>query len=170
MRGRVLRGLGTHFRAERERPEWAAALADALVDVSLDVAYLHQCVGFETDAAFGHLLRFLRTSTVWAVNLGELNFSSVQLDALTDALRASHVTHMFYECDHLPSGMKESWRGILRCNREKHSRWLLSDADKEGQVSILECTNMWFDPVRHARNQRLLGRVIAQGDSDSRMH
>jgi hypothetical protein len=47
---------------------------------------------------FEKLLLVLQKPTVWSINLGELNFSALQLEALQTALAQSNVTHMFYEC------------------------------------------------------------------------
>jgi hypothetical protein len=45
---------------------------------------------------FEKLLLVLQKPTVWSINLGELEFSAPQLEALQTALAQSNVTHMFY--------------------------------------------------------------------------
>ena len=118
---------------------------------SVDVAYLHMCTGLHDPDAFDALCGFL-TSGVWAVNLGELSFTSAQLAALLQTIRASDVTHMFYECASLPTGFKDALREAIRSNRKKHDRWRLQEGDEASNYCVRHCTQMWFDPMEHTVN------------------
>jgi hypothetical protein len=153
MNGRVLYKIGASFYSDRQDEKWMEAMMRNLCEVEVDVAYLHGCTGLHGESAFRALLDFLRKGQVWAVNLGELELGEAQLDELTKALEESSVTHMFYECESLGPGRKDAMREAVRRNRSKHRRWSMADVgDEEGRRSILQCRQMWFNPMSHAVN------------------
>lgn len=117
----------------------------------VDVAYLHACSGLNDPTAFRALLRFLE-SGVWAVNLGELQFEEEQLRLLLQCVKASDITHMFYECDALPPGRKDEFLAAIRSNRSKHDRWVIKPGRHAMNLSISNCTHMWFNPAEHTVN------------------
>lgn len=116
-----------------------------------EVAFLHMCTGFHDPLAFRKLCAFLKTPPLWAANLGELSFDPEQLEELLATVQASEVTHMFYECDALPDGVKTALRDAIRANRAKHTRWHLTGGAHD--TIVHQCTNMWFDPIRHKVNR-----------------
>ena len=121
--------------------------------LQVDVAYLHMCGGLECEPGFSALLRFIaQNQTVWSINLGELEFTVLQLDELLLCIADSNITHMFIECDSLPLGYKPQFLSALRRNRLKHKRWVIDQVGPEQAVSIRECQHMWYNPMRHGVN------------------
>ena len=115
------------------------------------VVYLQGATPLMGKELFLELLKLLRNKTVWSINLGELKFSAVQLEALEDALRDSFVTHMFYECT--AAGLyKDSFRSIIRDNRTRHQMWKLS-ADPAANHRIRQSVKNWFNPCHHKCNK-----------------
>lgn len=136
------------FMKNRNESEFLIALLEAAQGWTVSVAYLHMCTGLHHQTAFSKLLVFLRTTNLWAINLGELEFTAEQLEELLCAIQNSLITHMFYECDALPLGMKDRFRHAIRHNRRKHNMWQLGHGH---DPAIRNCTNMWFDPLNHSR-------------------
>ena len=64
---------------------------------AVQVAFLQGALPLQ-GGLFSRLLRWIERGDLWALNLGELNFSVPQLAALERSLRASSVSHLFYEC------------------------------------------------------------------------
>jgi hypothetical protein len=95
----------------------------------VEIIYLHGvATPLQAGGMFEKLLMVLQKPTVWSINLGELDFSAHQLEALQTALAQSNVTHMFYECMK-GSQLKTDLNEALRENRKKHSLWKYSDDD-----------------------------------------
>jgi hypothetical protein len=111
----------------------------------VEVAYFQGTKLFETPYFFRLLCTFIRQCRVWSINLGEIQFSSPQLEALASAIENSRVSFMFYECNHLPRkpvDMKRRFRNIIRANRSKHSRWKFS-LDRDLNETIMSSEKNW---------------------------
>ena len=120
--------------------------------IPIQVAFLQGAIPLQTTAIFPRLLEFLLTCPVWSVNLGELRFSEEQCSKLAECLRKSGVTHMFYECT-VAGGWKETYRGIIRDNRQKHARWRLGPVCSQNQL-VLAAVKNWFAPTSHDVNKQ----------------
>ena len=118
---------------------------------TLQVAFLQGATPLASPELFPLLERLLRETGVFSVNLGEIRLSDEQCGALATALRASQVTHMFYECA-FAGEWKGTFKGIIAANRSKHTRWQLSDDETQNAV-IYACTKNWFNPTRHPCNK-----------------
>jgi hypothetical protein len=192
-------GFG-HIRAadenDKARARWGVVHVDHLVnkinDVEfgllmgymlkkpVEVVFLQGAKPLEKNKEmFEKFLTLLRRKTIWSINLGELRFSSEQLEQLEEALEDSWVTHMFYECTVAgpwkvsragctPSctlsrlflqvsralGLfpQDVYRAIIRDNRSKHSKWRLG-SDHAGNHMLLQSVKNWFNPINHSQNK-----------------
>ena len=122
----------------------------------IQVAFLQGTVPFESDVLFPRLLDMLTLLPMWSVNLGELRFSEEQCARLAEALRASGVTHMFYECT-VAGSWKDEFREIIRENRQKHGFWKFGPDAEQNRV-ILSAVKSWFVPTSHKSNKRWVAR------------
>ena len=86
------------------------------------------------------------------MNLGELSFGHAQLEKLAGALRDSACTHMFYEVGaRVGAGWKSTFQDIIRENRKKHQRWVLSSNVEQNSI-IARVEKCWFNPLQHKVN------------------
>ena len=83
---------------KEDAPQVKAFLERILEDRFVEIIYLHGATPLQAGGMFEKLLLILQKPAVWSINLGELEFSAPQLEALQTALAQSNVTHMFYEC------------------------------------------------------------------------
>jgi hypothetical protein len=131
------------------RPSCSArALAPAA-----QVAFLQGMVPLQDDALFPRLHDLLTQCPVWSVNLGELRFSEAQCEKLAETLRASGVTHLFYECT-VAGQWKEEFRDIIRINRAKHGMWRFGPDCEQNRV-ILAAVKNWCAPHRAQPGSRV---------------
>ena len=124
--------------------------------VPVQVAFLQGTVPLQNDDLFTLLLEFLSACPVWSVNLGELRFSEVQCRRLSETLKTSGVTHMFYECT-VAGTWKDIYRAIVRANRSKHGRWRFSPDCKQNQT-VSAAVKSWFCPFSHGVNKQWAAR------------
>jgi hypothetical protein len=89
--------------------------------------------------------------------MGEMQLPSNRQDEPLDVLENSEITHCYYdytyEGNFLAPGVKKSMRAIVTKNREKHSRFLLSDAHAQNAV-IMADTKSWFVPTEYEVNKQ----------------
>jgi hypothetical protein len=100
----------------------------------VQVAFLQGGVPLQ-GALFPTLLRWIEMGHLWALNLGELNFSAAQMGALERTLCASNVSHLFYECT-VAGEWKENLKEAIRANRNKHAQWRLSRDHTQNHVVL----------------------------------
>ena len=134
-------------------------LADALKyicdnDTDVQIIYANDPAA-ATVPAFSYLLSVLRAGRVWAVNLGEVEFSASQCAALTLALRQSAVAFMFVDAVLVGDYYTRLWKNIIQERRRGTvaARWLLSDDTAQNKI-IRSCTHMWWPPLALGRNKR----------------
>lgn len=121
----------------------------------VQVAYLQGALPLQ-GPFFSTLLDWLKMGHIWAVNLGELNFSRPQMSALFATIKESNVTHMFYECT-VAGEWKEEFKDAIRANRAKHGRWRLSRDHVQNHV-IMQVNKNWFNPTSHLVNKLFVDR------------
>ena len=121
---------------------------------------------------------------LWSLNLGGgLSFDLGQLDRIRGAMSkpTCTVTHLFVDPKYLPHGYrrptsgstliqdaqleadKESgnlwkniFRALLKVNRKKYVRYLLSGNELQNGVIRRVC-NVWFNPLNHEDSQNWVG-------------
>ena len=126
---------------------------------SLQVAFLQGATPLQRPELFDLLGRLLREAPkLWSLNLGEIELSAEQCEALTDWLRESKVTHMFYECTRAGEGVKKGFMDVIRKNRSKLSLWRFTDDDKAQNAVIFQAEKSWFTSWRHKENQEWVRR------------
>jgi hypothetical protein len=129
--------------------------------VPVQVAFLQGSLPLQQGDQFPRLLQFLTVCPVWSVNLGELRFSEQQCQQLAETLRKSGVTHMFYECT-VAGQWKETFRNLIRTNRQKHGMWRLGPDPEQNKV-VLSAVKNWYVPERHDVNKHWLSRQRSSG-------
>ena len=142
----------SHIRCRCRR----ASLKDLIhhiCDLNPQVVYLNDPDMSRSDE-FAALLRLLTETSVWAINLGEIEFSSSQCTALTAALERSQIAFMFVDAVFVGSEHVLMWKKILRERRREteDARWLLTDDVVQNRV-IKACKNMWWSPMALGRNK-----------------
>lgn len=136
----------------KTKPEALGAMMQILArERMVQVAYMQGSTAITDDDCFEDFVNWIKEGVVWGLNIGEIRFSEEQLQRMTEVLKNSNITHMFYECTFMTPKMKRQWRDIIRGNRRKHRRWSLEG----GQPAVvLACKNMWFNPVNHTTNKK----------------
>ena len=134
-------------------------LDDPHVANRVQVAMLNDAI-FAKPECFALLLRLLALGRVWAVNLGETEFSAAQLEELGQALAAGGVGFLFVEEKYLSPAEKGALKAIIKANRDRRrgdgsEPWLLSEHDsvQNEVIRSLPCCKMWFGPLNLARNK-----------------
>ena len=114
---------------------------------------------------------------LWSLNLGEIPFSVPQMIRIREALAMpnSTITHLFMEplphayplqAPNSEAGReaqaevetekgnpwKNVLRALLRINRKKHTRFLLSPDELQNRI-IKQVCNMWYNPLNHEENR-----------------
>jgi hypothetical protein len=125
-----------HLIKKLDAPQLRLVLERAMrAEPSVQVAFLQGALPLQ-GALFPLLLKWIELGHLWALNLGELNFSAPQMGALERSLSASSVSHLFYECA-VAGEWKDDLKRAIRANRDKHAGWRLSRDHEQNHV-ILE--------------------------------
>jgi hypothetical protein len=131
-------------------------LEDETSQANIQVAFL-QGAPFYKDEHFPRLEKFLKSGSVWSVNLGEIPFQGHQLDHLCTYLKDTNVTHMFMELEGTHNAhWKNSLRDSIRDNRAKHDRYIYKTTDVTQNDIIKAAVKNWFSPSSHGVNQRFV--------------
>lgn len=103
---------------------------------------------------FQALMHLLKRKPIWAINIGEAEFSTEQCDEITDMLRNSEVAFMFADAILVGSEYVRLWKDIIRERRRYtvEARWLLTNDDAQNRI-IRRCKNMWWPPMALGRNK-----------------
>ena len=122
-------------------------------EIDVQILYANDCRVAKKEA-FHHLLSVIQQRRVWAINLGEVEFSPEQCNSLTKALLNSAVAFMFVDAIFVGSGHVRVWKGIIRKRRQNTTtaRWLLSNDTTQNRI-IYRCKNMWWSPLSLGRNK-----------------
>lgn len=123
-------------------------------EIDVQILYANDCRVAKTKA-FNHLLSVIQQRRVWAINLGEVEFSPEQCNSLTKALHNSAVAFMFVDAILVGSGHVRVWKNIIRKRRQNTmtARWLLSSNTTQNEI-IYRCKNMWWSPLALGRNKK----------------
>ena len=98
---------------------------------AVQVAFLQGSTALTNSACFDALGKWVLDGVVWALNIGEVEFSSSQEVRFLEILKQSNITHMYYE---MGRRNKSEWLQIIRDNRQKHNRWNLGKGIKGSVV------------------------------------
>ena len=123
-------------------------------DVDLQVLYANDS-SLTTTKTFQALVSLVNSKPVWAINVGEAEFSTSQCDEITSMLRNSNVAFMFADAILVGNDYVRVWKDIIRERRRNtlEARWLLGN-DKTQNHIIQRCRNMWWPPMALGRNKR----------------
>lgn len=142
----------SHIRT-RCRASYLTHVLEHVLTTGAQVVYLNHPDMARKDE-FAGLIRLLENTNVWAINLGEIEFSPVQCKALTVALHRSQVAFMFVDALFVGKDQVCIWKKIIRERRREtqDAPWLLSDDSAQNRV-IAKCRNMWWSPMALGRNK-----------------
>lgn len=124
---------------------------------SVQIAYFNS-PAFAAPEVFPLLLNFLALTDVWAINLGEIQFTQEQCQLLICALGRSRVGFAFVDAVLVGGEMVRALKDVLKANRERlrlagDEPWLLSANEAQNRV-IRKCDKMWFNARSLKRNEQ----------------
>lgn len=142
----------SHIRT-RCRPCHLTDVLEHALTIDAQVVYLNH-PDMARPNEFAGLIRLLENTNIWAINLGEIEFSPAQCHALTVALHRSQVAFMFVDAVFVGKDQIWIWKKIIRDRRREtqDAPWLLSDNPAQNLV-IAKCRNMWWSPMSLGRNK-----------------
>ena len=99
-------------------------------------------------STFDILMSVIRNKSVWAINLGEAEFSLEQCNQLTSTLHDSNIAFMFVDAILVGKKYVRLWKDIIRQRRRTtvSAHWLYSENEAQNHI-IRCCKNMWWTPV-----------------------
>ena len=164
-------GAVVNFISLRNAFSWltAPALLNALLARQADregrgaggapvqIAYFNHPAFAATDV-FPLLLNFLALTDVWAVNLGETQFTPEQGKLLALALGRSRVGFLFVDAVLVGAELVRELKDIIKANREKlralgQEPWLFCSDNEPQNKIIRRCEKMWFNAKNLKRNE-----------------
>jgi len=106
---------------------------------------------------FKVLCELIEKNTIWAINLGEIRFSSSQCVELISSIKKSNVCFMFVDSVLVGKDVVRELKDIIRERRRNATfpPWLITNDAKQKNI-ILRCRNMWFGPCNLGRNKKML--------------
>lgn len=156
-------------------------LLQACLDESapVQIAFLNELTELATPAGFAVLCKFLESSGVWAVNLGEIEFSREQCSMLARAMEFGGIGFAFVEgglvgADAV-SEIKQALRRVRLQRRANGTEpWLLQADSTQPTVAeqnaiIKQCRKMWWNAHSLRRNMlQLSSRELAEVAHEAR--
>lgn len=135
-----------------------------LSNIVCQAVYLQGLNGMR-DKQLDKLIKLLRESNIWCVNLGESHqISSEGWHTFSNALPTTIVTHLYVSEHFLPPNLKNAMRSHIRDNRKKH---MLHCSPSNLKVINL-CQLLWWNPINsNYLKQKEKKRVLLLGMWDS---
>ena len=122
------------------------------------ILYANTCNSTEP-IAFKELCLLIREGDVWAVNIGEAQFSVEQCEHLIRSVKSGNVAFMFVDSIFVGPTVVRILKDIIRERRRatRQAQWLIS-TDKVQNKVIMKCKNMWWAPWSLGRNKCALAK------------
>jgi hypothetical protein len=133
------------------------------VNLRTEIVYIHRIKAW-SPTAFTALLDLLRQGRIWAVNLGETDFSQEQWWELVDMLPETAVSFMYISEQHTKYKRGEETIRNMAMNRIRENRMAYGERDLFAMRYLIR---MWFNGLRiggelitstFARSYAVLGR------------